>query len=202
MKSQAPPSKIARLSNSRTGLLNGWNMEGNRRSDRSRSPSIGLGVELGRGGSSQRPITGCKEPYGFTILQLHELELQSLIYKYIQAGFPVPYHLVLPIWKSVTASLGGLSSSLYQLYPNFMGCKCNPLYLEYKNGTEHEPGRCRRTDGKKWRCSKEVLPDQKYCDRHIHRGRQRSRKLVEAASHSNTSTNLSISLPGIGSASA
>jgi hypothetical protein len=93
-------------------------MEGNRRNGRSRSPSIGLGVELGRGGSSHRPITGCKKPYGFTILQLHELELQSLIYKYIQAGFPVPYHLVLPIWKSVTASLGGLSSSLHQLYPS------------------------------------------------------------------------------------
>lgn len=49
-----------------------------------------------------------------------------------------------------------------------------------------EPGRCRRTDGKKWRCSKDVVPDQKYCERHMHRGRQRSRKPVEApaiASH-------------------
>ena len=44
-----------------------------------------------------------------------------------------------------------------------------------------EPGRCRRTDGKKWRCSRDVLSDQKYCERHIHRGRQRSRKLVEAS---------------------
>ena len=34
-----------------------------------------------------------------------------------------------------------------------------------------ELGRCRRTDGKKWRCSKDVVPDQKYCERHMHRGR-------------------------------
>ncbi|CAK7335394.1 unnamed protein product [Dovyalis caffra] len=200
MESQAPPSKIARLSKSRTGLANGWNMERNRRDGNSGSPPIGLGLELGRGESSQRPITGCKKTYGFTVLQLQELQLQSLIYKYIQAGFPVPYHFILPIWKSVVSSLGSLSSSLYQLYPSFLGC--NPLYLEYKNGREPEPGRCRRTDGKKWRCSKEALPDQKYCDRHIHRGRQRSRKHVEAASHGNTSTNLSISLPGINNASA
>ncbi|GAA0171045.1 hypothetical protein LIER_25174 [Lithospermum erythrorhizon] len=44
---------------------------------------------------------------------------------------------------------------------------------------DSEPGRCRRTDGKKWRCYKSVVKDQKYCERHMHRGRQRSRKLVE-----------------------
>lgn len=42
-----------------------------------------------------------------------------------------------------------------------------------------EPGRCRRTDGKKWRCSKEAFPDSKYCERHMHRGKNRSRKPVE-----------------------
>ncbi|KAJ0770031.1 putative transcription factor interactor and regulator C3H-WRC/GRF family [Helianthus annuus] len=39
--------------------------------------------------------------------------------------------------------------------------------------------RCRRTDGKRWRCKKDVLPDQKYCERHVHRGRICSRKPVE-----------------------
>lgn len=73
-----------------------------------------------------------------------------------------------------------------------------------------EPGRCRRTDGKKWRCSKDVVPDQKYCERHMHRGRQRSRKPVEApaiASHvtrptfnssmesENSKTDLTIAVP-------
>ncbi|GMH09947.1 hypothetical protein Nepgr_011788 [Nepenthes gracilis] len=42
-----------------------------------------------------------------------------------------------------------------------------------------EPGRCRRTDGKKWRCSRDVVAGQKYCERHMHRGRSRSRKPVE-----------------------
>lgn len=42
-----------------------------------------------------------------------------------------------------------------------------------------EPGRCRRTDGKKWRCSRDVVAGQKYCERHMHRGKNRSRKPVE-----------------------
>ncbi|KAM1196951.1 hypothetical protein COP2_008886 [Malus domestica] len=33
-----------------------------------------------------------------------------------------------------------------------------------------EAGRCRRTDGKKWRCSKEAFPDLKYCKKHMHGG--------------------------------
>ena len=49
-----------------------------------------------------------------------------------------------------------------------------------------EPGRCRRTDGKKWRCSKEAHPDSKYCERHMHRGRSRSRKPVESHSLSSS----------------
>ncbi|KAL7136843.1 hypothetical protein ABFS83_10G056900 [Erythranthe nasuta] len=54
-----------------------------------------------------------------------------------------------------------------------------------------EPGRCRRTDGKKWRCSKEAYPDSKYCERHMHRGRNRSRKPVETVllPHSSTAVN-------------
>ncbi|OIW05570.1 hypothetical protein TanjilG_23356 [Lupinus angustifolius] len=54
-------------------------------------------------------------------------------------------------------------------YSSFYGKKIDP-----------EPGRCRRTDGKKWRCSKEAYPDSKYCERHMHRGRNRSRKPVES----------------------
>lgn len=52
--------------------------------------------------------------------------------------------------------------------------------LRFANGsTDPEPGRCRRTDGKKWRCARDAAPDQKYCERHLHRGRPRSRKPVE-----------------------
>lgn len=58
-----------------------------------------------------------------------------------------------------------------------------------KNG-DPEPGRCKRTDGKKWRCSKDVAPNQKYCERHLHRGRPRSRKPVEVKNNSSFNTNV------------
>lgn len=57
--------------------------------------------------------------------------------------------------------------------------------LRFPNGTDAEPGRCKRTDGKKWRCSRDVAPDQKYCERHMHRGRPRSRKHVEVQLNNN-----------------
>ncbi|KAJ4746750.1 Growth-regulating factor [Rhynchospora pubera] len=110
----------------------------------------------------------------FTFMQLQELEHQALIYKYMSAGVPVPVHLVLPIWKSVAASSFGP-----QHYPSLMGL--GSLCFDYRNSMEPEPGRCRRTDGKKWRCSRDVVPGQKYCERHVHRGRGRSRKPVEGA---------------------
>ena len=58
-----------------------------------------------------------------------------------------------------------------------VGWNCFQMGLGRK--IDPEPGRCRRTDGKKWRCSKEAFPDSKYCERHMHRGKNRSRKPVE-----------------------
>lgn len=70
------------------------------------SPPVRLNLELGRGSSGQK-LDGRKRSFlGFTILQLQELQLQALIYKYIEAGLPVPYHLVLPIWQSFSNSFG------------------------------------------------------------------------------------------------
>ncbi|XP_022732754.1 growth-regulating factor 10-like [Durio zibethinus] len=181
------PLQIARFADLGIGLTNlgdSWSMDSNRLSGGEGSPPIGLGLELGRG-SGHRPT-------GFTVFQLQELQLQSLIYKYMEAGLSVPHHLLLPIWKSVTGSLSGFHGSPYQLYSGFLDC--GSLHLGYKNGLDPEPGRCRRTDGKKWRCSKEAVPDHKYCEKHMHRGRQRSRKPAEASQATNTDTNLSISL--------
>ncbi|KAI9125399.1 hypothetical protein K1719_004015 [Acacia pycnantha] len=55
-------------------------------------------------------------------------------------------------------------------YSSYFGKKIDP-----------EPGRCRRTDGKKWRCSRDAHPDSKYCERHMIRRRHRSRKPVETS---------------------
>ena len=63
----------------------------------------------------------------------------------------------------------------------------NGFNLRLSSSTDPEPGRCRRTDGKKWRCSRDVAPNHKYCERHMHRGRPRSRKPVEVHANSNIS---------------
>lgn len=54
------------------------------------------------------------------------------------------------------------------------------LELGFSSNSDPEPWRCKRTDGKKWRCSRDVAPDQKYCERHAHKSRPRSRKPVES----------------------
>ncbi|XP_057488518.1 growth-regulating factor 6-like isoform X1 [Actinidia eriantha] len=56
------------------------------------------------------------------------------------------------------------------------------------------PGRCRRTDGKQWRCSRDVVPNQKYCERHMHRGHSGSRKHVEAFEITSESVPLNLQL--------
>ncbi|CAL4884669.1 unnamed protein product [Urochloa decumbens] len=138
---------------------------------------LGLGLGLGAGGCSgggERDSEAPKRASALTFMQQQELEHQVLIYRYFAAGAPVPVHLVLPIWKSVAASSFGP-----QRYPSLVGL--GSLCFDYRSSMEPEPGRCRRTDGKKWRCSRDVVPGHKYCERHVHRGRGRSRKPVEAA---------------------
>ncbi|XP_031282498.1 growth-regulating factor 4-like isoform X2 [Pistacia vera] len=102
----------------------------------------------------------------FTVSQWHELEHQALIFKYLKAGLPVPPDLLVPIRRSLQL----ISSSLFH----------HPALGYYGKKIDPEPGRCRRTDGKKWRCSKDAHPDSKYCERHMNRSRYRSRKPVES----------------------
>ncbi|KAJ7962241.1 Growth-regulating factor [Quillaja saponaria] len=69
----------------------------------------------------------------------------------------------------ISTGTGFSPSSVLQV----LGCK-DSRFKNNINDTELQPGRCRRTDGKKWRCRRDVLPDQKYCARHMHRGAKRS----------------------------
>ncbi|KAE8813605.1 growth-regulating factor 4-like [Hordeum vulgare] len=108
-------------------------------------------------------------PVPFTAAQYKELEHQALIYKYLVAGVPVPSNLVHPIRR-------GVEDLAARVYHNYLGIR-SELFRGKK--VDPEPGRCRRTDGKKWRCAKEAFSDSKYCERHMHRGRNRSRKPVE-----------------------
>ncbi|KAL0739767.1 hypothetical protein Bca4012_081280 [Brassica carinata] len=109
--------------------------------------------------------------------QLQEFRMQALVYRYIEAGVRVPHHLVVPIWNSLALSSSSSTSS-YLIHPN------HDSSALLNDKVDPEPTRCRRTDGKKWRCSNKVLLFQKYCERHMHRGRKRSRKLVESSSSS------------------
>ncbi|CAI5467740.1 unnamed protein product [Closterium sp. Yama58-4] len=110
----------------------------------------------------------------FTVAQWQELEQQALIFKYLVAGAPVPLELV----SRVRLSMPPLPFGLQTFHPmgGFM-----PSFWGPSMQVDPEPFRCRRTDGKKWRCAREVVAEQKYCERHLHRGRNRARKLNDKA---------------------
>ncbi|CAM6123089.1 unnamed protein product [Calypogeia fissa] len=134
---------------------------------------LSMGRE-GVGHMSMQNIAGARAP--FTSGQWAELEHQALIFKYMMAGVNVPPDLLNPIRKSV-AALSGLSASHH-----VNNLQWGTFHLGVASNADPEPGRCRRTDGKKWRCSRDVVPDQKYCERHMHRGRHRSRKPTDGQS--------------------
>ncbi|KAH6756273.1 hypothetical protein C2S53_003693 [Perilla frutescens var. hirtella] len=103
--------------------------------------------------------------FPFTFAQWKELERQAMIYKCMISSVPVPPDLLFPPSRNYSAAALDSPASLYN--------------VRYSRNGDLEPGRCKRTDGKKWRCSRDVAPLQKYCERHLHRGRPRSRKPVE-----------------------
>ncbi|KAI3711522.1 hypothetical protein L1987_70060 [Smallanthus sonchifolius] len=113
--------------------------------------------------------------YPFTATQWQELEHQALVYKYMISGMPIPPDLLFTIKRSLDSS----TKLLLHHQPPHPSIGWNCFQMGFGRKIDPEPGRCRRTDGKKWRCSKEAYPDSKYCERHMHRGRNRSRKPVE-----------------------
>ncbi|XP_017221914.1 growth-regulating factor 1 [Daucus carota subsp. sativus] len=125
--------------------------------------------------------------YPFTASQWQELEHQALIFKYMVSGMPIPPDLLFTIKRSMDPN------KLILHQPQHMGWNC--FQMGFGRKIDPEPGRCRRTDGKKWRCSKEAYTDSKYCERHMHRGRNRSRKPVETTTMSSATNSRDISLP-------
>ncbi|KAJ6703372.1 hypothetical protein OIU85_029343 [Salix viminalis] len=124
--------------------------------------------------NSSGEMTSVNERVLFTAAQLQELERQTTIYKYMVASAPVPPELLMPITKNQSNVLPSQSNML----TGSLG-----LVIPSCNSPDPEPWRCKRTDGKKWRCSRDVAPDQKYCERHSHKSRPRSRKPVESNTH-------------------
>ncbi|XP_074276886.1 growth-regulating factor 3-like isoform X2 [Silene latifolia] len=109
--------------------------------------------------------------YRFSMAQWQELELQALIYRHMVAGSTIPSELLHLLNNTLLTS------------PYYLHHYPPPALLQAgywgKGALDPEPGRCKRTDGKKWRCSRDVVSGHKYCERHVHRGRNRSRKPVE-----------------------
>ncbi|KAL4366573.1 hypothetical protein GQ457_05G013940 [Hibiscus cannabinus] len=128
----------------------------------------GFGYGSGSLNASMHGIfSGVEGP--FTLSQWNELKHQALVFKYITSNVLVPSNLLIPLKKSLYP---------YGYLPhNSLGW--GSFHLRYTSKTDPEPGRCRRTDGKKWRCSWDAVANKKYCEKHINRGRHRSRKHVE-----------------------
>lgn len=121
----------------------------------------------------------------FTASQWQELEHQALIYKYMVTGTPVPPDLVLPLRHrdGFAIAIDTAPSLAFPPHQPSLGWGCYEAAAQCgRKADDPEPGRCRRTDGKKWRCSREVYGDSKYCEKHMHRGKNRSRKPVETMS--------------------
>ncbi|KAK9081505.1 hypothetical protein Syun_030829 [Stephania yunnanensis] len=128
----------------------------------------------------------------FTPSQWEELEQQVLIFKYMVFGVPLPPHLIFHINNNYMDSSPCSSSRMF--FPHQpMRWGWFEMGFGGETGADPEPGRCRRTDGKKWRCSKEACLDSKYCEKHMHRGRNRSRKhvveLISSKTFNNTNNN-------------
>ncbi|CAM0943754.1 unnamed protein product [Alopecurus aequalis] len=136
-----------------------------------------LGGRAGGGVGGGGGMGGGRCP--FTASQWQELEHQALIYKYMASGVPIPSDLLLPLRRSFLLDSALATSPSLGFPPQAaLGWGCFGMGFGRK-AEDPEPGRCRRTDGKKWRCSKEAYPDSKYCEKHMHRGKNRSRKPVE-----------------------
>ncbi|KAI3925312.1 hypothetical protein MKX01_035429 [Papaver californicum] len=138
-------------------------------------------------------MNGGRNKPPFTPLQWQELETQALIFKHMVSGIPIPPELLFPLkfHHSSSSSSSLLSSKLF--LPSDPQIPWTYYHMGLGRKIDPEPGRCRRTDGKKWRCSKEAYNDSKYCEKHMHRGRNRSRKPVEISTSSST-TNQSKSM--------
>ncbi|KAL2924400.1 Growth-regulating factor 5 [Bienertia sinuspersici] len=110
--------------------------------------------------------------YAFTASQWQELEQQLLTFKYLMSGIPVPPELISTVIRNPLSSSSSRLFPHHQTLPIGWGC----FQMGYGRKIDPEPGRCRRTDGKKWRCTKEACPDSKYCERHMHRGKNKTKK--------------------------
>lgn len=91
---------------------------------------------------------------------------QSMVTKYLTIAAPVPPELLRLVVE--------FSLSCQMANPPPEEVKA-PQFLGVSGGVATK---CRRTDGKKWRCHNDAAPNKKYCLMHMHRGKERRRKIA------------------------
>ncbi|CAN1341285.1 Growth-regulating factor 2 [Linum perenne] len=122
-----------------------------------------------------------------TVSQWMELEHQALIYKYLTSNLPVPHNLLIPIKRALeSAALPSFSPAGF-LTPTSYGYGWGPFNLS--NSSDPEPGRCRRTDGKKWRCSRDAVTDGKVLMNTKNAGDHRAEQMLSLSSMLPATTN-------------
>ncbi|XP_065848287.1 growth-regulating factor 9-like [Euphorbia lathyris] len=67
-----------------------------------------------------------------------------------------------PLDRTIASGSGNMKASNHNLLPVKRGSSSDP-----------HPGRCGRTDGRKWRCAKDAVTGKKYCEKHKNVGRPR-----------------------------
>ncbi|KAK9755993.1 hypothetical protein RND81_01G065400 [Saponaria officinalis] len=118
----------------------------------------------------------------FTGKQCEELEKQVLTFRYLMSGVAVPPALM----SSVITSSASSNSSLFPHHQqHHLPIGSSYFQVGYGRKIDPEPGRCKRTDGKKWRCSKEAHQDSKYCEKHMHRSKSKAKKQFNALNNNN-----------------
>lgn len=70
-----------------------------------------------------------KAESSFTAEQLRELYYQTLVFNFIAYGLPVPFHFLLPIWKSIFQSDPSCEYSILNFLWDDMGIMCSELIL-------------------------------------------------------------------------
>ncbi|KAL2460770.1 Growth-regulating factor [Abeliophyllum distichum] len=101
------------------------------------------------------------------------LKARMLAFTLSKPGKSISGTIVCPRTTMLVPMLQDLGVSRDSVLQSGTSSRCVTLGLLKKAITETEPHRCKRTDGKKWRCSKDAVPGRKYCDVHMHRGAKR-----------------------------
>ncbi|KAG6573628.1 Growth-regulating factor 6, partial [Cucurbita argyrosperma subsp. sororia] len=112
------------------------------------------------GGRNRLPFTG-----------FHSLQLsgKSWSTKPSSSSTWPPASLSHPICSSPSTQPLSTLLSFPPSFPTNMHVGWNYLQMGYGRKIDPKPRRCRRTDGKKWRCSKEAFQASKYYERHAPR---------------------------------